>query len=101
VLAFVDRAFGEVLDGVAEGRLGTDYKSLLQVDAQSRLKSAPRYRVVSETGPDHLKIFEVEVSIGLDVFARSTGRSKKEAEQSAAQKTLELLAAAAALPPPT
>jgi ribonuclease III len=93
VLGFVDRFFGEALEGVAEGRQGHDYKSLLQEDAQSRLKSAPRYRVVSETGPDHSKVFEVEVSIGLEVFARSTGRSKKEAEQSAAQKTLLLLAA--------
>jgi ribonuclease-3 len=93
VLGFVDRAFAEALEGVAHGRNGHDYKSLLQEDAQSRLKASPRYRVVSETGPDHSKIFEVEVSIGADVFARSTGRSKKEAEQSAAQKTLEQLAA--------
>ncbi len=93
VLGFVDRVFGPALEGVAEGRSGHDYKSLLQEDAQSRLKASPKYRVVSETGPDHSKIFEVEVSIGLDVFARSTGRSKKEAEQSAAQKTLELLVA--------
>ena len=91
VLGFVDRFFGEALEGVAKGRQGRDYKSLLQEDAQSRLKAAPKYRVVSETGPDHSKMFEVEVSIGSEVFARSTGRSKKEAEQSAAQKTLELL----------
>jgi ribonuclease-3 len=91
VLSFVDRAFGDALDGVAQGRQGHDYKSLLQEDAQGRLKASPKYRVISETGPDHSKTFEVEVSIGADVFARSTGRSKKEAEQSAAQKTLELL----------
>lgn len=101
VLQFVDAVFLEALEGVAAGRQGQDYKSLLQVDAQSRLKAMPRYRVVSETGPDHLKIFEVEVSIGTDVFARSTGRSKKEAEQSAAQKTLELLAARPAPTPTT
>jgi ribonuclease-3 len=100
VLDLVDRFFGEALEGVAEGRQGHDYKSLLQEDAQSRLKAAPRYRVVSETGPDHSKIFEVEVSIGPEVFARSSGRSKKEAEQSAAQKTLLLLAAAAPPEPP-
>lgn len=92
VLGFVDRFFGEALDGVAKGRQGHDYKSLLQEDAQSRLKAAPKYRVVSEAGPDHSKVFEVEVTIGTEVYARSTGRSKKEAEQSAAQKTLELLA---------
>lgn len=95
VMGVVDRFFGEALDGVAKGQQGRDYKSLLQEDAQSRLKAAPKYRVVSETGPDHEKVFEVEVTIGAEVFARSTGRSKKEAEQSAAQKTLELLGAAA------
>jgi ribonuclease-3 len=94
VLAFIDRVFGEALDGVAEGRQGQDYKSLLQEDAQSRLKAAPKYRVVREHGPDHEKIFEVEVMIGTDVFARSSGRSKKEAEQSAARETLSMLATA-------
>jgi len=91
VLALVDRFFAEALDGVADGRQGHDYKSLLQEDAQNRLKAAPRYRVVAEKGPDHEKIFEVEVTIGNDVYARSEGRSKKEAEQAAAQKTLEML----------
>jgi ribonuclease-3 len=100
VLAFVDRAFSEVLDGVAAGR-GKDYKSMLQVDAHLRLKAVPRYRVVSETGPEHQKIFEVEVSIGAEIFARSIGRSKKEAEQSAAQKTLEQLASRPLVSPAT
>jgi ribonuclease-3 len=50
--------------------------------------------VVREHGPDHEKIFEVEVMIGTDVFARSSGRSKKEAEQSAARETLSMLATA-------
>jgi ribonuclease-3 len=91
VLTFVDRVFGEALDGVAQGRQGHDYKSQLQEEAQSRLKSSPRYRVVAERGPDHEKIFEVEVSIGAEVYARSTGRSKKEAEQQAARETLAKL----------
>ncbi|PZR09793.1 MAG: ribonuclease III [Archangium gephyra] len=91
VLVFIDTFFGEALDGVAEGRSGRDNKSLLQEAAQSRLKSSPRYRVISESGPEHEKIFEVEVSIAGELFARSTGRSKKEAEQAAAEKTLEML----------
>jgi len=98
VLSFVDRVFGEALIGVAEGRQGQDYKSLLQEDAQSRLKAAPRYRVIREHGPDHEKIFEVEVTIGTDTFARSSGRSKKEAEQSAARETLSMLATARPAP---
>ncbi len=90
VLTFIDAFFGEALDGVAEGRQGKDHKSLLQEATQQRLKASPRYRVVSESGPEHEKIFEVEVSINGELYARSSGRSKKEAEQSAAEKTMEL-----------
>src|SRR5262249_5412333 len=53
VFELIDRLFAESLDGVAEGRSGFDYKTRLQEDAQERLRLAPRYRVVSETGPDH------------------------------------------------
>lgn len=91
VLEMVDRHFGEALEGVAQGRSGLDYKTKLQEDVQTRMKVAPRYRVVSEAGPDHEKTFEVEVSIGSELYARATGRSKKEAEQAAARATLEMI----------
>ena len=92
-MALVDRCFTEALDGVADGRNGFDYKTRLQEDVQNRLRVSPKYRVISEKGPDHEKVFEVEVSIGAELFARALGRSKKEAEQAAAQKTLEMLPA--------
>lgn len=91
VLELIDALFGDALDGVADGRQGRDNKSLLQEAAQSRLKASPRYKVVSESGPEHEKVFEVEVSISGEIFGRSSGRSKKEAEQSAARATLEML----------
>lgn len=91
VMALVDRHFQEALEGVAEGRSGLDYKTKLQEDVQNRLKVSPRYRVVAEAGPDHEKTFEVEVSIGSELYARATGRSKKEAEQAAARATLDML----------
>ena len=91
VLAYIDFAFGDALDGVAHGKQGRDCKTLLQEAAQSRLKASPRYRVVAESGPEHEKVFEIEVSINGEIFGRSTGRSKKEAEQAAAEKTLALL----------
>src|SRR5208282_3696903 len=89
-MALVDRHFAEALDGVAEGRSGDDYKTRLQELMQSQGRVPPRYRVVAEEGPDHAKKFEVEVSVGGDVFGRATGRNKKEAEQAAARKTLEM-----------
>ncbi len=91
VFEIVDRLFGEALEGVAEGRAGYDYKTRLQEDVQNRMRLSPRYRVVSESGPDHEKVFEVEVSIGNELYARAFGRSKKEAEQAAARQTLERL----------
>ncbi|MGO9828737.1 MAG: ribonuclease III [Myxococcaceae bacterium] len=89
-MALVDRHFAEALDGVAEGRSGDDYKTRLQELMQSQGRVAPRYRVVAEEGPDHAKTFEVEVSVGGEAFGRATGRNKKEAEQAAARKTLEM-----------
>lgn len=100
VLGFVDAFFAEALDGVASGRQGQDYKSVLQVEAMVRFRQSPRYRTISESGPEHEKIFEVEVVIGNDTYGRSTGRSKKEAEQAAARETLARLAPKLPTPPP-
>jgi ribonuclease III len=90
-MAMVDRHFKDALDGVADGRSGDDYKTRLQELMQSQERPAPRYRVVAEEGPDHAKTFEVEVSVGGELFGRATGRNKKEAEQAAARKTLEIV----------
>lgn len=89
-MALIDRHFADALDGVAEGRSGDDYKTRLQELMQSQGRLSPRYRVVAEDGPDHAKTFEVEVSVGGEVFGRAKGRNKKEAEQAAARKTLEM-----------
>jgi ribonuclease-3 len=91
VLQLVDRLFGEALQGVAQGRSGYDYKTRLQEQVQLRLRQAPKYRVLSEAGPAHERVFEVEVTIGDDVTARASGRSKKEAEQAAARKASMLI----------
>src|SRR5262249_2911049 len=61
VLELVDRHFADALEGVAEGRSGHDYKTLLQEQVQNRLRLSPKYRVVSERGREHEKVFEVEV----------------------------------------
>jgi ribonuclease-3 len=90
-LSVVDRLFGDLLQGVAEGKSGEDWKTRLQELVQTRLRQSPRYRVVSEDGPDHSKTFEVEVTVGTELFARARGRSKKEAEQAAARETLTML----------
>jgi ribonuclease-3 len=68
-----------------------DYKSRLQERAQALLQTAPVYQVVAETGPDHDKRFEVALSLLGREWGRAVGRSKKEAEQSAASAALVAL----------
>ena len=62
-----------------------DYKSLLQELVQERFGGLPEYRVVAEEGPEHKKVFTVEVVAG-GRTAVGRGRSKKEAEQAAAKR---------------
>jgi ribonuclease-3 len=69
---------------------GDDYKTRFQEWCQKRYESLPRYVTVRETGPDHHKTFEVEVHVNERVFGMGQGHSKKEAEQAAAQRALEL-----------
>ena len=60
-----------------------DYKSKLQELVQTEKKSL-EYVLVSESGPAHDKVFEVEVKIDDIIYGRGVGKSKKEAEQKAA-----------------
>src|ERR1700686_2228616 len=83
---------GEI--AVEAERLGhTDHKSALQEFLQSRGMAPGAYYVVAETGPDHQKTFRVEVRIAGQVTAMGCGRTKKEAEQSAAIAALIQLGA--------
>lgn len=68
-----------------------DPKSRLQEIIQSKGLSAPRYRVIKTSGPDHAKEFIVEARIGKNVVANAKGRSKAEGEQKAASIALEKL----------
>ena len=68
----------------------TDFKSRLQEYAQNRGQTVPAYRVVQESGPDHDKTFVVELTLS-QLKTVGTGRSKKAAEQEAAQMALQHL----------
>lgn len=92
VLALVDRFLGDAFARAAAGTLDRDYKTQLQEQAQSRLRATPRYRVVAERGPDHAKVFEVELDLRGEVLGTGQGRSKKDAEQAAAKLAMEALA---------
>lgn len=64
--------------------LTSDYKTLLQEVTQSRFGEIPKYELISQSGPDHQKIFEVAVIIGQKEYARCIGNSKKVAQQKCA-----------------
>lgn len=66
-----------------------DQKSLLQEAVQARSLPTPVYRVIKEEGPDHHKIFTVEVLINQKVMGVGTGNSKQKAQQASATMALE------------
>ena len=79
----------EELQEVAGRGKGVDYKSQLQEMIQSEYHSSPSYRTIQSAGPDHDKLFTVEVMIGDKVLGRGAGKSKKMAETKAARDALE------------
>jgi len=93
VRAFIVREFAPLLAEVQQhGIAGSqDYKSALQELLQARDQPLPEYRLVGTMGPDHRKLFQVEVVVNGEPLAESTGPSKKEAEQDAARVALDKL----------
>lgn len=80
-----------ILTGLAEGQMHhvADYKTDLQERVQRKPGQALEYTLLSESGPDHNKSFTMNVLLNGSEIGRGTGRTKKEAEQSAAKSALE------------
>lgn len=70
-----------------------DYKTALQEIIQQNPEESVIYILTNESGPDHDKVFEVEVHLNSNVIGKGSGKSKKSAEQMAAKKALELMGA--------
>ena len=92
-LGSVEAFIHPLLEGARESILNElhDPKSHLQEWAQSEKLGTPHYKVVSSSGPDHAKIFEMEVEIGDKIYGKGSGSSKQVAEHAAAQDALEKL----------
>ncbi len=89
---FVQARILDVLrDGLDLAVTSQDHKSSLQERAQALHLPAPRYSVVHAEGPDHSKVFTMEVRLGDDLRSRATGLTKKIASQRAARLLLEQL----------
>jgi len=87
----IERLFSAILSHVWDRIAAEDFKSRLQELVQVRFKTIPAYKVVAASGPDHDKTFEVRLSIGTRLTAHGTGKSKKAAEQAAAEVALKRL----------
>ena len=87
--AFVGKhLYGKIAE-IVEKRAYQDAKSRFQEAAQEKRGVTPSYETLSETGPDHDKKFTVAVMLGRIEVARGEGKSKQEAEQSAAQAGID------------
>ena len=88
--SFLERELNaDILSNAGEGVVGTDYKSTLQERLQAMGRPLPEYRVASTSGPDHRKVFTIDVVVSGETLGTATGRAKKEAEQEAARIALE------------
>lgn len=77
------------LSKIIKDRAYKDAKSSFQEMVQEKHRLSPLYKVMSETGPDHAKLFKVAVYVGEKVYGTGVGKSKQEAEQIAATAALE------------
>jgi ribonuclease-3 len=82
---------GFIADYVEKQPSFKDYKTVLQEVIQRNAGEVLEYVLVSETGPDHDKRFEVEAHLNSNVIGRGIAGSKKKAEQAAAKQALELM----------
>lgn len=97
---YLDRGYDVVKDFITKNLLITlkeiletgswlDAKSRLQEIAQSVDNATPHYKVLSEEGPDHEKIFTVGVFVDINLRGKGTGPSKQNAQQKAAEEALD------------
>lgn len=86
---FVTNHFSALMDAAYQEP--KDYKTILQEFTQKKFKVSPKYHVLNTSGPDHEKVFEIQVQLNGQSYGKGEGRNKKEAEQHAAKETLQIL----------
>ena len=94
----IETTFAEEI--AAADPVGGDWKTELQEFTQGRFHCTPSYALVSTTGPDHAKHFEVAIRVGGEIIARGEGANRKSAEQMAAREAILVLREREELGPP-
>jgi ribonuclease III len=79
------------IDSVVANLTYKDNKSELQEIAQAKFHETPQYLLLDESGPDHSKVFVMQVKLGNRTFGTGQGKSKQLAQEAAAKNTLELI----------
>lgn len=90
--AVVHRLFDPLIEAASALGAGLDWKTSLQELSAEHGLGVPEY-VIEDSGPDHQKTFTAQVRVGEDLYGNGTGRSKKEAEQAAAETAYGEIAA--------
>jgi ribonuclease III len=86
----VEIHIGPLIEEIQSRSSSQDFKSQLQELVQVNQRQMPEYAVIAENGPDHDKTFCVRLMV-LDLITEGRGKSKKQAEQDAAKKALDIL----------
>ena len=86
---FITKVIISKLDNILSNKLYLDPKSTFQEKSQEHVSITPHYLVMSETGPDHAKIFEIGLFLEKELVATGKGASKQEAQVDAAINGLE------------
>ncbi len=89
-VALVQRLFGPLMHAAAQDGAALDWKTALQELSATLALGVPDYRI-AESGPDHAKRFTAAVHVGGEARGEGDGRSKKEAEQRAAEAAFAAL----------
>ncbi|MEC9051866.1 MAG: putative dsRNA-binding protein, partial [Actinomycetota bacterium] len=80
----VHRLFDPLIEAASAMGAGLDWKTSLQELSAEHGLGVPEY-VIEDSGPDHMKTFTAKVRVGERLYGNGSGRSKKEAEQAAAE----------------
>jgi ribonuclease-3 len=88
---FVSKCIKPEINKVTDTNYYKDYKSVLQEFCQRQFRCYPEYRMIKRTGPEHERVFWMEVRIGENFYGTGKGRNKKSAEQEAARIAWEAI----------
>ena len=88
-LQYIKALFLPLIEKWVRSPIYKDYKTILQEFSQNRFKTVPKYQLIHESGPDHDKVFHIQLSISNVLTATGIGKNKKDAEQQAARQAVE------------